>query len=52
MRFDNEGNNGSDGHEGMNVFGFDWYPWHIDECHSRSDEESTFEFGMCGTTGV
>jgi hypothetical protein len=31
MRFDNEGNNGSDGHEGMNVFGFDWYPWHIDD---------------------
>ena len=31
MRFDNEGNNGSDGHEGMNEWGFDWYPWHIDD---------------------
>ena len=31
MRFDNEGNNGSDGHEGMNVWGFGWYPWHIDD---------------------
>ena len=31
MRFDNEGNNGSDGHEGMNVWGFGWYPSHIDD---------------------
>lgn len=29
--FDNEGKNGTDGHEGMNVWGFDWYPWHIDD---------------------
>jgi hypothetical protein len=29
--FDSEGKNGTDGHEGMNVSGFDWYPWHIDE---------------------
>jgi len=31
MRFDSEGNNGTDGWEGMNVWGFDWYPWHIDD---------------------
>ena len=31
MRFDSEGKNGTDGHEGMNEFGFDWYPWHIDD---------------------
>jgi hypothetical protein len=29
--FDSEGKNGTDGNEGMNVCGFDWYPWHIDE---------------------
>ena len=31
MRFDNEGRNGTDGQEGMNEWGFDWYPWHIDD---------------------
>jgi hypothetical protein len=29
MRFDNQGNNGSDGHDGMDVWGFG--PWHIDD---------------------
>ena len=31
MRFDSNGENGTDGNEGMNEWGFDWYPWHIDD---------------------
>lgn len=30
MRFDSEGMNGTDREEGRNAWGFDWYPWHID----------------------
>ena len=29
MWFDNEGNNGTDGHDGQDVYGF--FPWHIDD---------------------
>jgi hypothetical protein len=29
VHFDNEGNNGSDGHDGMDEWGFG--PWHIDD---------------------
>jgi hypothetical protein len=29
MQFDNEGNNGSDEHDGQDVYGFG--PWHIDD---------------------
>lgn len=45
MRFDNEGNSGTDGHEGMNEWGFDWYPWHIDDVPFAARRRSTYEFG-------
>jgi len=54
MRFDNEGNNGSDGHEGMNVWGFDWYPWRIDDVPFAERRSSAYEFGAwykdCGSS--